>query len=91
MGTLTATVSMRDWHESGWVITASHVLAFVESPPPPPTALGELRENLDDEDYQEEAEDIAAARQVLEEYEATGIGGTSSYSEYRSQRLGTES
>ena len=91
MGTLTASASMRDWHKSGWVIKASHILAGVETPPPPPTPPGELRESLDDEAYREEIEDIAAAKRALEDYEASGLGGTSSYSEYRAQRLGTES
>lgn len=91
MGTLTATASMRDWHKSGWVIKASHILAVVEAPPPPPTPPGELRESLDDETYREELEDMTAAGQALEDYDASGAGGTSSYSEYRARRLESES
>ena len=90
MGATTATASMKDWHKSGWVITASHVLAVVEAPPPPATAPGELRE-VADEDYYETIEDLAVAKEALEEYEASGVVETTPYSEYRAQRLGSDS
>lgn len=90
MGAPTATASMKDWHKSGWIITASHVLVVVEAPPPPPTAPGELRE-VSSKDYYEVIEDIVVAKEALEEYEASGVVGTAPYSEYRARRLGTES
>lgn len=90
MDTLTATASMRDWHRSGWVITASHVPAVVEAPPPPPTAPDELRQ-IAEGDYHEVTEDLAVARQALEDYDSSDIGDTTPYSEYRAQRLGTDS
>ena len=45
--------------------------------------------NPDDSD--ELMEDLAAAQQAMEEYEAKGIEGTIPYSQYRSQRIGTKS
>ena len=90
MGALTVTASMKDWHNSGWVISASHILAVLETPPPPPTALGELMERPD-EVYHELLEDLALAKQASEEYKAKGVDNTIPYSEYRTQRLGTDS
>jgi hypothetical protein len=82
---------MADWFNSEWTIKASHVLAVVEIPPPPPAALGEFTENPDVEVSQEVIEDLATAEQALDDYATTGIGDTSPYSEYRARRLGTDS
>ena len=43
----------------------------------------------DNETHHELAEDLAIAEQALEEYDARGIEGTTSYNEYRAKRLGT--
>ena len=45
----------------------------------------------DPEAHRELIEDIALAERALEEYDAQGIEGTTSYSEYRAKRLGTSS
>ena len=49
---------------------------------------GELVDTDQDEELKE---DLAAAQEAMEEYEATGIEGTISYSQYRSKWLGLES
>ncbi len=41
-------------------------------------------------DSDELMEDLAAAQQAVEEYEARGIEGTIPYTQYRSQRIGTK-
>lgn len=43
----------------------------------------------DPEAYHELVEDLAIAERALEEYDAQGIEGTTSYNEYRAKRLGT--
>ena len=48
-------------------------------------------EMVDGDEYEELKEDLAAAQEAMEEYEATGIEGTISYSQYRSKWLGLES
>ena len=53
----------------------------------------ELRARTDTEDpeaHRELIEDLDAADQALEEYEAQGIEGTTTYNEYRANRLGTK-
>ena len=86
----TVTASMADWFTTDWTIKASYSLASIDTPPPPPTAPGELRENPD-ELYEESLEDLAIAKQASEEYEASGIDDTIPYNEYRARRLGTDS
>ena len=49
---------------------------------------GEL---VDSDQYEELKEDLAAAQEAMEEYEAKGIKGTIPYSQYRSKRLGPQS
>ena len=46
---------------------------------------------VDADVYHESKEDMAAAQQAMEEYEAKGIEGAIPYSQYRSKRLGLES
>ncbi len=53
----------------------------------------ELRARTDTEDpeaHRELIEDLAAADQALEEYEAQGLEGSTNYTEYRAKRLGTK-
>ncbi len=42
----------------------------------------------DTEAYHELVEDLAIVERALEEYDAQGIEGTTSYNEYRAKRLG---
>ena len=78
MSSLSTTANMGDWFNSGWVIEANHTLALVESPPPSPTAEGELLrdwsppsgslwEDLEfgAETYQEFIEDLFVAQQTV--------------------------
>ena len=51
----------------------------------------EAPEMVDADEYQESIEDLAVARQAVEEYEAKGIEGTIPYGRYRSKWLGAES
>ena len=51
----------------------------------------EAPEIVDADEYQESIEDLAVARQAVEEYEAKGIEDTIPYSRYRSKWLGLES
>ena len=51
----------------------------------------EAPEMVDSDEYQESKEDLVAAQQAVEEYEADGIEGTIPYSRYRSKWLGLES
>ena len=51
----------------------------------------EAPQMVDADEYQESIEDLAVARQAVEEYEAKGIEGTIPYSQYRSKWLGPES
>ena len=102
MTALTATTSMENWVSSGWTITSGHILGVMESPPPP-TATGDILEEwgfpldavgggfelVGAETYDELIEDLILARQALEEYDARGIVGSTSYGEYRAKRLGT--
>ena len=56
-------------------------------------AENELQSNIDTRDpesHRELAEDLAVADQAVEEYEAQGVDGTTSYNEYRAKRLGTK-
>ena len=56
-------------------------------------AKNEIRARVDTKDpvvHRELTEDLAVAEQALEEYEAQGIEGTTSYTEYRAKRLGTK-
>ena len=48
---------------------------------------GELVDSDQDEGLKE---DLAAAQEAMEEYEAKGIEGTIPYSQYRSKRLGPQ-
>ena len=102
MTTLTATTSMQHWVSSGWTITSGHILGVME-PPPPPTATGDILEEwgmpadalsggfelVGPEVYDELIIDLVTAQQALDEYDAQGIEGTTSYNEYRAKRLGT--
>ena len=54
------------------------------------TGLQARIDTEDPETQRELIEDLAAANQALEEYEAQGIDGTTSYTEYRAKRLGTK-
>ena len=51
----------------------------------------EAPEMVDADEYQESIEDMAVARQAMEEYETKGIEGTIPYSQYRSKWLAPES
>ena len=55
--------------------------------------LGEWEEpdRVESDEYQELKEDLAAAQEAMEEYEAKGIEDTIPYSQYRSKWLGPES
>ena len=68
--------------------------------PPPQTAddlVGEpfssggqsadILQRLEMDEYLELIEDVAAARQAVEEYEASGIDGSIAYGEYRERRF----
>ena len=48
-------------------------------------------ELVDSDQDEELKEDLAAAQEAMEEYEAKGIEGTILYSQYRSKWLGAES
>ena len=89
----TATTSMKDWINSGWIITSLHYLAGL--PPPPPAATGDLSGGLKltgfDTDWEEFIDDLTAAQLAAEQYEAKGIEHTIPYSEYRARRLRTGS
>ena len=48
-------------------------------------------ESFDSDECQESKEDLAAAQEAMEEYEAKGIEATIPYSQFRSKWLGPES
>lgn len=102
----TETVSMKDWYERAiWTITPGHVAALEDRHPSSVTRTWEHVEDWrklaepggkfeivarDERDEEELAEDLAIAKQALDEYAKSGIEGTVSYNEYRKRRLGTE-
>ena len=53
----------------------------------------EIRARVDTKDlgvHRELTEDLAVVEQALEEYEAQGIEGATTYSEYRTKRIGSK-
>lgn len=104
MNAFTATASMQDWFNQGWVINATHVIVALESPPLPPAATTEqLREwnqpsaeiggdlEGDLEFSSDILEEMAVAREVLANYETMGLDASVPYSKYRAKRLESDS
>lgn len=97
---------MEDWYERAiWTITPGHVAALDGRHPSSVTRTWEhvadwrksaepggefelVARNARDEE--ELAEDLAIAKQALDEYAKSGIEGTVSYNEYRKRRLGAK-
>ena len=102
MNALTDSASMKDWYNrSTWTIYPGHVAGLEGQSPPSavetydrieewdplidtPWGRGEL---VSGDEYEELVDDLATAQRALEEYEDRGIEGTTSYSEYRADRL----
>ena len=68
--------------------TVRPILPRVAAEPLTEWGEGEL---VDSDQDEESKEDLAAAQEAMEEYEAKGIEGTIPYSQYRSKWLGPES
>lgn len=102
MSALTDSASMKDWYSrSVWTISPGHVIGLEGQSPPsametydcigewnplPDTPRGGV-ELVSQDEYEELVDDLATAQRALEEYEDKGLECTTSYSEYRADRL----
>ena len=102
MNALTDSASMKDWYSrSTWTIYPGHVIGLEGQSPPSAMQTYDCIEERDPsidapwgggelvsrDEYEELVDDLATAQRALEEYEDRGLGTTTSYSEYRTDRL----